>query len=472
MPLGGSLPTKLPESDGNTYFYSTTGSDTTGDGSVLNPYRTLTKALQVKGTEAGCKIHSRGGTYDENVNVANCHGTSTDPITIEPHEDEPVTHRKVAAAGSNFPLTANAWSYMRIRGLVMDGMDVNNSGVEDADLYFTGSSHDIDIEDIEIKNSYEQGILSDDGCVRLWVDRVYVHDGGQAAGSGARDHAIYMQGDDNLLTNSLIGDWTNGHCVQIFPRADGMIIANNTIYHTDFVSGSYHSAAILIGSGPSGSDPGPSDNHIIVNNLIYSAAEGIVGYNANGPVKSLAGGITLPANPIALNNVTSLDTTDGQILIADVNNDALQDNGLVAYTGVSSPNLTGCTTLHGSGSSWANGELVIASNIDYVAGTGTVAHHNGIFSITYIKRRCNAQAGALPIIDFQGSDVFSDPLVVDDDGRNYHLQYGSPLYNAGVAAYCPAYDKDGRARLVPTIGAFAAPEEFVAPRHWEFRYSG
>lgn len=459
MALATDLPAALPESGGSTYFSSwDSGDDTTGDGGILNPWKTITKLLTQKGTETGAILRARGGVYLENINVPNCHGVALNPITLEPHNGEPVTIRKQSAAGSNFPLVMNNWDYARVRRLVIDGNDVENSGVEDADVYLTGGSTFVSVEDLEVVNSREQGILADPGTLDCQYLRNEVHGGGTLA-SGSRDHAMYIQGSRALIANNLVYDWENGHGVQIYPEADAFWIVHNTIAHIDYASGGYHSSGLLIGSDPS--NVGPSDNHIVVGNLLINCKEGIQGYNSNGQVKSLSGGITLPVTPITLNNTTSMDASNGQALIADINNDALDQNGLVSYASLSGAQMVSCATLLGSGMAWANAELVVASPIDYVAGTGTVAHHNAIYAITYIKRRCCAQSGSAPIIDFQGNDVLSDPLIVSDVNRNYHLQSGSPLYNAGVDTLCPLNDFDGNPRTVPTLGAFRAPEELT-----------
>jgi hypothetical protein len=455
VPLGTDLPAALPQSTGTNYFSSTTGNDTTGDGSIGNPWLTITKALQQKGAETGAIINLRGGTYIENVNVANCHGISSNPITIRPHEEEPVTVKKLAAAGSNFPFTFNNWDYARITGLIIDGDSINNSGVEDADVYFTGGSTFVVVENCEVKNSYEQAILADDGTADCQVLANWIHDGG-TIDSGSKDHAIYFQGDRHLIANNLIHDYDFGHNVQLYPSSRNHWVVNNTIAHVlyDNVSPFYKSAAIVVGSDVNGET---SNDHTIANNLIFAAPYGIEGYTSLGPVKSLSGGITLPVTPITLSNVTSMDTLDGQVAIGSLSGTV--DTALVAYTGVSGADITGCTTLYGSGQTWATSTQVRANTIDRLSGTGTVAHHNAFWTITNIKRRLVAQGGALPIISFDGNDVESDPLVVDDTTRDYHLSSGSPLYAAGVEALCPTTDKDGNARTVATIGAFRAAEE-------------
>src|SRR6185503_7962766 len=205
MPLGSALPAPLPESTGTNYFTSWDGgNDTTGDGSILNPWKTVTKILQQKGQETGANLYCRGGSYLENVNVTLRHGTAGNPVTLQPYQSEPVHIVKQALAGSNFPMTMNGWTYFRIRGIFIDGAQINNSAVEDADMYLTdsaGACHHVVIEQCTVTNSYEQGILADDGSDDNHIFR-NEHYGGGRAPSGNRDHALYMQGSRNLIANN------------------------------------------------------------------------------------------------------------------------------------------------------------------------------------------------------------------------------------------------------------------------------
>lgn len=49
------------------YYIATTGNDSTGDGTQLNPWATITKALATVPTDEACQIRCASGTYDENT---------------------------------------------------------------------------------------------------------------------------------------------------------------------------------------------------------------------------------------------------------------------------------------------------------------------------------------------------------------------------------------------------------------------
>ena len=62
---------------------TTGGNDTTGNGSLGNPYQTIQKAANV--AQAGDNVYVRGGTYRETVTLSNS-GTSGSPITFQPYQ--------------------------------------------------------------------------------------------------------------------------------------------------------------------------------------------------------------------------------------------------------------------------------------------------------------------------------------------------------------------------------------------------
>ncbi|BCJ94211.1 sugar hydrolase [Anaerocolumna cellulosilytica] len=70
------------------YYVSTSGNDTTGTGTISNPWRTIQKAADTMVAGDTCII--RGGTYRETVTLLKS-GTSTKPITFQAYKGETVT---------------------------------------------------------------------------------------------------------------------------------------------------------------------------------------------------------------------------------------------------------------------------------------------------------------------------------------------------------------------------------------------
>lgn len=73
--------------DAATYYVSTTGNDTTGDGSIGNPWKTITKGQSM--LAAGDTLLVRGGRYYETVTLT-VQGSEGSPITIQNYPEEEV----------------------------------------------------------------------------------------------------------------------------------------------------------------------------------------------------------------------------------------------------------------------------------------------------------------------------------------------------------------------------------------------
>ena len=99
------------------YYLSPTGDDTTGDGSIGDPWLHLEKAWTV--VSAGDTIYMRGGTYDwdDNQNLTGASGTSGNYIYVFAYQSElPVITR-----GSSFVMTSMIYvsssNYLYFKGL-------------------------------------------------------------------------------------------------------------------------------------------------------------------------------------------------------------------------------------------------------------------------------------------------------------------------------------------------------------------
>jgi len=71
-----------------TYYVATTGNDTTGDGSINNPYKTVQKGANMA-TTPGDTVIVREGTYRETVNISYS-GSEGNPITFRAYAGETV----------------------------------------------------------------------------------------------------------------------------------------------------------------------------------------------------------------------------------------------------------------------------------------------------------------------------------------------------------------------------------------------
>jgi hypothetical protein len=129
----------------STWYVATTGSDTTGDGSIGNPYATLRKAIN---RSSNCDtIYMRGGDYNTNFSIKgifiNRSGTLTSPFIISSYPGE-----TAIINGSNTVLYRNPSTHVTY-GL----FNISRSG----GIYV----HDIIIQDITFKNSNRFAIRID-----------------------------------------------------------------------------------------------------------------------------------------------------------------------------------------------------------------------------------------------------------------------------------------------------------------------
>ncbi len=180
--MGGNLPKT------NVIYVSPSGDDSFGDGSVENPFKTLTNALYY--AKPGYTVYLRGGVYPLDVN-ADVSGTSDRPIVIMSYPGE--------------------WA-------VFDGSGSEPAQSDTPKFRVTGRY--LIFRDFEIKNGGSDGFLLTEGASYNTVDHIIVHHcyfAGFEIENGA-NHNLLVNCDSYL--NFDYGD-TNGE------HADGFGIKYN-----------------------------------------------------------------------------------------------------------------------------------------------------------------------------------------------------------------------------------------------------
>jgi hypothetical protein len=142
------------QSTNNTWYVSTTGSDTTGTGTVGNPFATVQKAINKSST--GDIIIIRGGTYTYHNNiVVNRSGTASTYYTIKNFPGE-----KAILDGSSIPHADYMNAIMEIRGgqsyVRIRGITFNHSYL--GGLTVRSSASHIRIDNCTICNSGSFGL--------------------------------------------------------------------------------------------------------------------------------------------------------------------------------------------------------------------------------------------------------------------------------------------------------------------------
>jgi hypothetical protein len=301
--VGTALPARLPESTGQTFYVSPTGSDS-NPGTLAAPWRTIQKAVNT--LSPGQKAQIRAGTYDENVNIYGRSGTATAPITIEAYPGE----KPIIGTGARRPIEVQSnSSYFRFRGLIFEKSPYESGG--QIDVY----GHHIEISNNEIRNGKGKGVYTDESSHHVHIIGNWIHHNA-TIGGGQQDHGIYLQGSDHFVANNVIHDHPDGFGIQVYDLNHRSIIVNNTITHSG------HSGIVVGGSG--GVDnitirnnilaynsrygvqrdsTCPTSNVLVDHNVIYGNGSGTVQTGCSA-INTSGGNIT--SNPLLV-NVTNRD---------------------------------------------------------------------------------------------------------------------------------------------------------------------
>jgi hypothetical protein len=145
-PVTGSTTTRNDNpAIGTNYLYiATTGSDTTGDGTIGNPWRTIQKAAGV--VNPGNTVLVRAGTYNESVTITRS-GTAGSYITFMPYGSEVVTLNGNNSLTNTFYV--NGADYIRIKGF-------NTTTYTGTSIYINNSDYAI-VENCNITNPNTAG---------------------------------------------------------------------------------------------------------------------------------------------------------------------------------------------------------------------------------------------------------------------------------------------------------------------------
>ncbi len=201
------------------YIDGLNGDDTTGDGSIGTPWKTIGKAIAVP-VVAGDKIYVKAtATYSEVINEGAIDGTASSPIVLEGYG---------ATVGDNLRATVdgvggaageeviNVGDFWAIRNIVA------KNGVDEG----IGTGGSCLVENCEVDNAADRGISPGSGG---WVVGCYVHDCG---GSG-----IYFFGSGGafacIIENNNVGIQNNTttygyfYCIARGNRFTQLVINSN-----------------------------------------------------------------------------------------------------------------------------------------------------------------------------------------------------------------------------------------------------
>lgn len=211
---------------------STTGSDSTGDGSATRPWRTVTRA--VRGLSAGSTVYIHAGTYDATAvdlaASAALDGTATAPITLR---GAPGEARPVLKSNGTSPIFNLNRRYWILDGLELDGrftrahtvlfradhLTLRNSLVRDSSLdALNVKAQYVLIQNNEIRNTFE-------------------HTAGAARGVACTAHTDCAAGsfckpeyDTSNVLRRYCRARDDGHAIIVLPDSHSVLVKGNVIH--------------------------------------------------------------------------------------------------------------------------------------------------------------------------------------------------------------------------------------------------
>lgn len=293
------LPPALPASRPGTRYVSKRGHDS-DPGTRERPWRTIQKALDT--LRPGQSVIVDAGTYSEDLYMQRA-GRPRAPITVAARPGRRVVLRPASRSGDAYPiqLTSGA-AYIRVRGFVIE----RAVGTSSANVYFSGTAHDIELTRNEIRHSQDQGIFAERTTKRLFIVANRIHDNGLDHAPGQhQSHGMYIEGSRHLIANNVIYDHPFGFGITIYPANDHTYVVNNT------VTGSGHSGIVLGGS------EGVHDIVVRNNVFAFNSTYGVE-MDDSCPTRTVIDTNVIKGNPEAAieGGCDSVDTSRGN-LIAD-----------------------------------------------------------------------------------------------------------------------------------------------------------
>ncbi len=257
----------------NVYFVAKTGSDANSCDSAQSeatPKLTIASAIacigSAEGAGAGKTILVKAGIYNEGSDAHSATslpgGTSwSAPFVLKAYPGDIVILRPNPGEARVFTIAKASSKYAIIDGFVMDAVNVQFDAVKITYMGSdpTTSAHHIRIENSEIMNAPEKGILITTEASGNELVNSKVHDNGKTD----FHHGINFSSDGNLITGSEF--YRNaGSGINKYPLGSNNIIRNNRLYDNARVGLRGAGIGLYGGSG-----------NLVYNNLVWGNRIGI-----------------------------------------------------------------------------------------------------------------------------------------------------------------------------------------------------
>jgi hypothetical protein len=247
------------------FFVSATKGSDSNPGTESRPWRTLDKAIAT--ARSGDTVVLEPGTYGANGATTSFErsGRAAAPITFtsRPDSRRATIRGYVRVIGSNIHL--DSLVFAGPTGPVASRSPGNPGGqeVQLSIMYGSGAV----LRNSEVKdNDWHAGVFVSKATNVLLEDD-YIHDNGDPAGGINTDHGVYWySGGGKIVGCRIEGNAAYG--VQLYPAADGVVVARNTIAHNG------HGGVVV------GNDA--TDNVIRENLIVDNGEYGIRAFDLDG----------------------------------------------------------------------------------------------------------------------------------------------------------------------------------------------
>jgi hypothetical protein len=232
------------------YYVSTTGSDSSGNGSALKPWATVEHASTLAGP--GATVHIAAGSYIGSFKTYTS-GTATARVTYV--SDTKWGAKLVGTKGSTW---ANHGAYVDIVNFDVTGPGLNGI-YTDADSTRIIGNH---VHDMPVACTSTGGSGINLNGTDGEVEGNYVHDIGPYPDHCQYVHGIYFLKTGGHAYNN-VSFRNSGWGIHLWHRASNLVIANNTLFNN-------LSGGIVVGNGDT-----MADYVVVINNIAYINKQGI-----------------------------------------------------------------------------------------------------------------------------------------------------------------------------------------------------
>jgi len=441
-----------PRYSGPVWHVAMNGSDITGDGSLMEPYRTI--QYSVDAAHDGDTIMVAIGTYTENVFIdsmsiviASSYLESDDTLDIQE------TILDGSSAGTVISIAGESTNSVKLIGLVVTkGRDLWGGGVK------CQGGVNVIVEYCSVHDNsagHGAGLLAELGS-RLSVSNCNVSfnsagEQGFAAGSG-----IHVMGNGHRITNCTIsynnfsefsgGSSDNIYGCGVYAEGDSITISHNNISNnTACVETETNCSGYGAGAYLSGNDNIFSHNDVLDNRLL------LVSDGAGADARTFGGGvyasgtIDIEGN-LFCNNFSSAEAVShdspsasasgGGVYVwsGNIYNNTFYRNTCSAYSehpeepGIGTAYATGGALFVGFGGGLSVQNNIMALNV--VSSTGSAEAGGYYGNTSYLKCNdfwVNSPDHVAPGYDLDlDSNWIADPVFCDTSGSNFHVADISP----------------------------------------------